>query len=98
MGFEIVQPGNTEASILARLIQARTEMDAHVAQYLLSLEFESADVERMSSLAARSRDGELSAEETAELDSYIHVGNLLSIIQSKARVYLKTHEDSAPPS
>lgn len=98
MGFEIVQPRNTEAAILARLIQARTEMDSHVAHYLLSLAFEPADVECMSLLAARSRNGELSAEETAELDSYIHVGNLLSIIQSRARVYLKTHKDSAPPS
>jgi len=98
MGFEIVQPRNTEAAILSRLIQARTEMDSHVAHYLLSLDFEPADVERMNVLAARSRDGELSPEEAAELESYIHVGNLLSIIQSKARVYLKTHEESAPAS
>ncbi len=95
MGFEIVQPGNTEAAILARLIQARTEMDSHVARYLLSLAFEPEDVERMNLLAARSRDGELSPEEAAELDSYIHVGNLLSIVQSRARLYLKTHEDGA---
>jgi hypothetical protein len=98
MGFEIVHPGNTEAAILTRLIQARTEMDPHVAHYLLSLAFEPADVERMNLLAARSSDGELSAEEAAELDSYIHVGNLLSIIQSKARVYLKTHGDSTAPN
>lgn len=98
MGFEIVRPGNTEAAILARLIQARTEMDAHVAHYLLSLAFEPADVERMNLLAERSRDGELSPEEAAELDSYVHVGNMLSIIQSRARVYLKTHEDGAAPN
>lgn len=98
MGFEVVQPGNTEAAILSRLIQARTEMDSHIARYLLSLTFEPADVERMNLLAGRSRGGELSAEEAAELDSYIHVGNLLSIIQSKARLYLKTHEDSTTPN
>jgi hypothetical protein len=43
MGFEIVQPGNTQAAILARLIQARIEMDSHVARYLLSLTFEPAE-------------------------------------------------------
>ncbi len=91
MGLQI-QPRNTEAAILARLIQSRTEMDSHVAQYLLSLDFDPEDVDRMNQLAERSREGGLSADEEAELDSYLHVGNLLTIIQSKARVYLRTHE------
>ena len=95
MGFEMVQPRNSEATILARLIQSRTEMDSHIARYLLSLTFEPEDVERMNVLAAKARDGDISPEEETELDSYLHVGNLLTIIQSKARVYLRTHEPSA---
>jgi hypothetical protein len=97
MGFQIVQPRNTEAAILARLIQSRTEMDSHVARYLLSLAFEPEDVERMNLLAARARDGDISSEEETELDSYLHVGNLLTIMQSKARVYLKTHDGPSSP-
>jgi hypothetical protein len=97
MSLQIVQPRNTESTILARLIQSRTEMDSHVARYLLSLTFEPEDVDRMNVLAARSRDGEISPEEETELDSYLHVGNLLTIVQSKARVYLRTHEGSASP-
>lgn len=96
MGLQI-QPRNTEAAILARLIQARTEMDSHVARYLLSLDFEPEDVDRMNLLAERAREGGLSADEEAELDSYLHVGNLLTIMQSKSRVYLKTHEDAPSP-
>ncbi len=46
----------------------------------------------MNLLAERSREGGLSTDEEAELDSYLHVGNLLTIMQSKARVYLRTHE------
>jgi hypothetical protein len=96
MGLQI-QPRNTEAAILARLIQSRTEMDAHVARYLLSLDFEPEDVDRMNLLAERAREGGLSADEEAELDSYLHVGNLLAIMQSKSRVYLRTHEGASLP-
>jgi hypothetical protein len=81
-----IQPRNTEAAILGRLIQSRTEMDSHVARFLLSLDFEPDDVDRMNLLAERAREGALSAEEEAELDSYLHVGNLLTIMQSKSRV------------
>ncbi|HZL56419.1 MAG TPA: hypothetical protein VFC21_05030 [Bryobacteraceae bacterium] len=70
-------------------------MDSHVARYLLSLAFEPEDVDRMNVLAVRSRDGEISPEEESELDSYLHVGNLLTIMQSKARVYLRTHDGSS---
>ncbi len=91
MGLQI-QQRNTEAAILARLIQSRTEMDSHVARYLLSLDFEPEDVDRMNLLAEQAREGGLSADEEAELDSYLHVGNLLTIMQSRSRVYLRTQE------
>lgn len=96
MGLQI-QHRNTEAAILARLIQSRTEMDSHVARYLLSLDFEPEDVDRMNLLSERAREGELSADEEAELDSYLHVGNLLAIMQSKSRVYLRTQEGTPSP-
>jgi hypothetical protein len=31
------------------------------------------------------RQGQLTSEEQAELDNYIHVGNLIATVQSKAR-------------
>jgi hypothetical protein len=97
MSLQIIPSKNTEAAILARLIQSRTEMDSHVAQYLLSLDFEPEDIERMNALATRAGEGNISAEEETELDGYIHVGNLLTIMQSKARVYLAAHASSANP-
>ena len=96
MGLQI-QPRNTEAAILARLIQSRTELDSHVARFLLSLDFEPEDVDRLNLLAERVREGALSGDEEAELDSYLHVGNLLTIMQSRARVYLRTHEAAPSP-
>jgi hypothetical protein len=87
---------NTEAAIFARLIQARTEMSHDVARYLLAFDFEPDDIARMNFLAEHAREGNLSEEETAELDSYMHVGNLLTIMQSRARAYLKTQDRSSP--
>ena len=87
---------NTEAAILARLIQSRDTMSREVAEYLLSIDFEAGDVERMNVLSERAREGNLMPEEAAELDSYLHVGSLLSIMQSKARRLLKSGDRTAP--
>jgi hypothetical protein len=89
------QQKNTEAAIMARLIQSRLEMDANVARYLLSFDFEPDDVERMNVLAERARAGSISPDEAAEMDSYLHVGNLLAIMQSKARIYLRQQNGSS---
>ncbi len=94
MSSQVVTP-NTEAAILARLIQARDSMSRDVAEYLLSLDFESSDIDRMNFLSERAREGNLTQEETAELDSYLHVGSLLSILQSKARRFLKSENSSS---
>lgn len=42
----------------------------------------------MSSHSVKSEAGALTPEELAEFDSYLHVGNLLAVMQSKARVVL----------
>lgn len=78
-----------EPVIWARLIQAQQrEISDEVARYLLSIEFDASDRERMQYLADRSETGALTHDEQAELDSYLHVGNLLAVMQSKARVVL----------
>ena len=40
---------------------------------------------RMNELSELARQGKLTSQEQAELDSYLHVGNLLAVIQSKGR-------------
>jgi hypothetical protein len=75
-----------EPIIWARLIQAqKREISPEVARYLLSIEFGESDRERTQYLAERSAAGALTAEEQAEFDSYLHIGNLLAVMQSKAR-------------
>jgi hypothetical protein len=88
---------NTEAAILARLLQSRENMSRDVAEYLLSIDFEAGDIDRMNLLSERAREGTLTGEEAAELDSYLHVGSLLAILQSRARRFLKS-EGALPRS
>jgi hypothetical protein len=88
---------NTEAAILARLIQHRPEdFSRDVAEYLLSIRFDQQDVSRMNELSERAQEGKLSGDEQAELDSYIDVGNLLAALQSKARLVLQRTAKPTP--
>ncbi len=80
---------NREADIWARLMRAqKKELPAGAAEFLLSVKFGDDDRRRMRDLAERSEAGTLTAEEKSEFDSYLHVGNFLAIMQSKARIAL----------
>ena len=70
-------PGGTEARHFAG-----------ISALLLSIEFTDSDRERIGYLAERSSSGTLTPDEEAEYDSYLHVANVLAIMQSKARVVL----------
>ncbi|PYU48900.1 MAG: hypothetical protein DMG53_06120 [Acidobacteria bacterium] len=81
-----VTSSNSEAAILARLIQIGEEqLSRGAAEYLLSIRFGEGDIARMNELSELARQGKLTSQEQAELDSYLHVGNLLAVIQSKGR-------------
>ena len=43
----------------------------------------------MNELSELARQGILNTQEEAELDSYIHVGNLLDVVQSRVRRVLR---------
>lgn len=79
-------PPNTEAAILARIIRADEDpLTPEVAQYLLSMRLPPSDEERVNELSEKARSGSMSVAEAAELDSYLHVGYLLGVLQAKAR-------------
>jgi len=81
---------NTEASILVRILQAdEREITPDVARYLLSMRLPGADEERVNELPSKARAGSLTVGEEQELDSYLHIGTQLAILQSKARQFLQ---------
>ncbi len=94
MSSQVITP-NTEAAILARIIQTdERELTPDAARYLLSMRLPSGDEDRVNELSAKARAGSLTEAEGQELDSYLHIGSLLAVMQSKARRLLK----HAPPS
>jgi hypothetical protein len=76
---------NLEPVIWARLLEAqKRDISPELARYLLSIEFTDSDRERIGYLAERSSSGTLTPDEEAEYDSYLHVANVLAIMQSNA--------------
>jgi hypothetical protein len=79
-----------EPAIWARLIQApESAISPDAARYLMSIDFGDADHTRMQELMEKSNEGTLTAAETAELDGYVNIANVLSIMHSQARVALR---------
>jgi hypothetical protein len=79
-----------EAAIWARLMGGPAkELTPPAAEYLLSISFSAVDRDRMEYLAERSSEGALTDAEKAEYDGYLHVGNLLAVMQSKSRAVLR---------
>lgn len=89
--MKAVQAANTESAIWDRVLQpAGRTLSLTAARSILALEFSLADQERMRELAAKAREGLLSAVEEDEIRSYERAGNVLALWKSKARQRLKT--------
>jgi len=80
----------TEAEIFGRIFEPeKPNLSAAAARSILRLDFRPDDRRRMNALAEKARKGALSSDEDQELNDYIRVGQLLAIMQSKARQSLK---------
>lgn len=77
------------AAIFGRLWDDRAAFTPVVARHVLTLKFAEADIARMRVLNDKNRAGKLTADEAAELDDFLRAADLLSILQSKARMRLK---------
>jgi hypothetical protein len=78
----------SEAAIFARLWEKNGGLSPVLARHLLKLGFSEHDKARMHELAVKNQESSISPEEREELDSYVKVGDLLAILQSKARKLL----------
>jgi len=86
----------SEMAILRRVVDPdQPVLSAEAARAILRFRFSASDKRRMNRLAAKNRQGKLTAEEEEELSNYIRVGQTLGILQSKARRSLKAIRKSA---
>jgi hypothetical protein len=78
------------AAILGRIINPDDPtLSPEAARSILKLTFPKEDKERVASLLAKNQEGQLTAEERADLDEYLRVDAFLSVFKSKARLSLK---------
>jgi hypothetical protein len=84
-----------EAAILETVIEPTADtLPKSVARYFLSLKLRKANTDRVNALSAKARAGTLTHEDGEELDSYLRIGHLLSMMKSKARRSLKRESSS----
>jgi hypothetical protein len=80
----------TEAEIIQEVVMSgAADFDADAARAILRLKFSESQNERMLELADKHNRGLLSADELQEMESFRRVGNLLALLQAKARLSLK---------
>jgi hypothetical protein len=79
-----------KSGVLSRVIRPdRGDLSADAARCILRLRFDEHDLERMHELATGNQQGDLSAEELAELAEYRQAGLVLDLLKSRARLSLK---------
>jgi len=76
----------SEAAIWARIIEPeKNGLSPAAARSLLELRFSEWDLARMNELARKNQDGLLNDAEREELEGYVKVGDVLSLLHLKAR-------------
>lgn len=80
----------SDVAILARVIEHSSKaLSVEAARAVLGWDFSEGDRLRMDELAEKARHGELTTGEQSEIDSFDRVGQVLAILQSKARATLR---------
>ena len=83
-------PPVTETELFLKLWGGQ-KLTAALARHLLKLTWADDDLEAMRSLTAKNSAGTSTPAELQRLDAYLRVGTSLSILQSRARKFLKRH-------
>jgi hypothetical protein len=95
MKHQLPTNGASQAAIFARVWDTEDGIiPGNVARFIARLEFSKQDQARMHELAAKNQDGRLTPAELEELDNFVTVGDLLALLQSKARRVLKKNKTS----
>jgi hypothetical protein len=86
-------PPVTEADILSDVISpGRGDLTLDAAKSILSLNFSRSATSRIRSLLRANNRGALSAIERVELEKYLRVGQLIDLLQAKARLTLESRK------
>ncbi|HYE20304.1 MAG TPA: hypothetical protein VEA69_17790 [Tepidisphaeraceae bacterium] len=85
-----------EADIFSRIIDpSNPTLSPEGARAILELGYWEADHARMAELARGSNEGTLTDDERRTFEGYVFVGDVLSMLKSKARLSLRKHSPAA---
>lgn len=80
----------SEAAIWAKIIDPETNgLSAAAAHAILKLNFSKQELAHMNELAEKNQEGLLDAAEREELEAYVKVGDVLSLLHLNARKSLR---------
>jgi hypothetical protein len=83
---------NDSANVLDRLMGSSSRcFGRKSARALIELQADPVAQARIEELATKCNEGRLSDKERREYETYVHIGNLVAILQAKARLFLKQH-------
>ena len=88
---ESLRNETSEAAIFAFWDSPEHGLTRQLARHVLKLSFSGQDLQRMHQLANKNQEGILTDEERQELDNYMNVGDLIAMLQSKARILFKPY-------
>ena len=75
--------------VLERLLEpVSSSLNEEAARKLIGLKVDRKAQARVDELARKCNEGELTAQERAEYERYVTVGNVIAILQAKARLLL----------
>ena len=78
------------ARVLDRLLEPITRcLNNESAKALVELRADAVAQARIDELAEKCNEGQLTPDEQREYETYVHVGNLIAILQAKARLHLR---------
>jgi len=89
-----MQNGGTIAVLDDILEPVTNAFSRDVAQAILDIKAGEFAQARIADLAEKCNDGILTPEEKAEYESYVNAVDVVSVLQSKARVWLARHSTS----
>jgi len=88
---------NGATSIWSRALSAFDDLRPAGAKALLDVRLKPRDIRRVKKLSELARRGALTPAQADELDTYLQIGSLLTIMHSKARVALKRRAGAVRP-
>jgi hypothetical protein len=81
--------------VLDRLLDPITRcLNPESARALVELRADTASQARIAELAEKCNEGRLTPDEHREYETYVHVGNVIAILQAKARLLLRQPSSS----